>query len=461
MPIIPDTTTIATHFQQQWARAAAQKPPSPEYLAETNQPESALVVGILFLILISLVYMAFVVSRVFFAKRNGWGLWAVYPLSYLSCVCLCIFCILAVKIGGTGRQMQYLMIHHPSTVTIYFKLTNAGMWVYLAGVTFPKICIMMLYIRILDKVKRKVRIAVYVTMAVVVLNALVNMVLFAISCTPYAYYWDRTIPGGRCLNGGVWQKIISVPNMATDGALLALPFFAFWGLQVSFTRKVGLTAVFLTGGIGLVTAILRFVAFFQSSQLYDATFNSGRLWIFTAVEPCCYFLCSCLPGIVPLLNAMHDKFALMRVTDVDEAGSHTTAGSTPRHRTVRPSGEDEGEGNDSSRYSVVGGGSRTGGTDTPPRLGTPRISVSVGDRVRGQTAGSGSTSPASSASSFTRSTRLAMLQRGNSRGSLTAGDKSPSRPSSSANEEGPIRIKMHQTVSVNYESRSQEIGQAS
>jgi len=457
MPIIPYSTTIATHFQQQWARAPAQRPPpSPEYLAETSKPESALVVGILFLVLITLIYIAFVVSRVFFAKRNGWELWAVYPLSYLSCLCLCIFCILAVKIGGTGRHVQYWMMHNPPTVTVYYKLINAGMWVYMAGVTFPKICIMMLYIRILDKVKRKVRITVYITMAVVLLNALVNIVLFAISCTPYAYHWDRTIPGGRCFNGGVWQKIISVPNIVTDVALLALPFFAFWGLQVSFTRKIGLTAIFLTGGIGLITAILRFVTFVQNSIKGDATFTGTRLWIFTAVEPCCYFLCSCLPGIVPLLNAMHDKFALMRVTDVDEAGSRTTAGSSPRNRTVRPSGD----GNDSSRYSAVGGESRTG-ANTPPRLGTPRISVSVGDRLRGQTAGSGSTSPASSASSFTRSTRLAMLQRGNSRGSLTTGDKSPSRPPSSANEEGPIRIKMHQTVSVNYESRSQGISQAS
>lgn len=66
---------------------------SPEYLAEDCH-EIWWRWNIALTVLITVVYGLFNISRVFFAKYNGWEIWTLYPLSYVSCIGLCIlyFC---------------------------------------------------------------------------------------------------------------------------------------------------------------------------------------------------------------------------------------------------------------------------------------------------------------------------------------------------------------------------------
>lgn len=66
--------------------------PSPEYLAE-DIGYKLLNTTYAFIVLITVVYGLFVVSRLFFTEQNGWEIWTIYPISYLFSLTLCITCI--------------------------------------------------------------------------------------------------------------------------------------------------------------------------------------------------------------------------------------------------------------------------------------------------------------------------------------------------------------------------------
>ena len=76
------------------------------------------------------------------------------------------------------------------------------------------------------------------------------------ACTPVAYYWDRTLPGGHCLNYNIFYVITGAINIVTDAIVLCLPLPVVWGLKTSKSRKIGLTFVFALGGFACIASIV-------------------------------------------------------------------------------------------------------------------------------------------------------------------------------------------------------------
>ena len=77
------------------------------------------------------------------------------------------------------------------------------------------------------------------------------------ACTPVAYYWDREIPGGHCLNYDKFYIITGAINMVTDAIVLGLPLPVVWTLKISRNRKIGLSFAFALGGFACIASIVR------------------------------------------------------------------------------------------------------------------------------------------------------------------------------------------------------------
>ncbi|KJZ72154.1 hypothetical protein HIM_08419 [Hirsutella minnesotensis 3608] len=153
-----------------------------------------------------------------------------------------------VRIGGLGRHMAYWYKHDPATLTTYLKIQTACEFVYMVGITFPKISILLLYLSIF--VSRPTRIVTWIVLGIVVNHWIVTGVIATFTiCQPFAYKWDKTIPGGRCTNLMAAYKYVSIPNIATDLAILVLPASSLLKLQTSKARKVGIFITFLTGSL--------------------------------------------------------------------------------------------------------------------------------------------------------------------------------------------------------------------
>lgn len=67
-------------------------------------------------------------------------------------------------------------------------------------------------------------------------------------CTPRRKIWDQETPG-RCLNVIGLYYTSAVFNTVSDIAMLSVPIYLVWNLQMSIRRKVGISVIFCTGGL--------------------------------------------------------------------------------------------------------------------------------------------------------------------------------------------------------------------
>jgi len=68
-------------------------------------------------------------------------------------------------------------------------------------------------------------------------------------CRPFAYIWDKTIPGGTCVRQIQVYRILSPINAFTGLLILIMPIPEVWKLHAPRGQKLALTGVFLLGGL--------------------------------------------------------------------------------------------------------------------------------------------------------------------------------------------------------------------
>ncbi|KAI1763224.1 hypothetical protein GGR53DRAFT_531687 [Hypoxylon sp. FL1150] len=278
----------------------------PEFLA-VDIHQKLMDASIAFIILSTLTYALFNISRITCAERNGWETWTVYPFSYICSLALSILGIL--KPGGAGRHGAYWLLHDPGVIESFLKVDTATEFVYMAGVTFPKVCILLLYLYIF--VDRTVRIITKVVLGVVLTNFVATGIIATFTiCQPFAFKWDKSIPNGHCTDLMAGYRYISIPNIFTDLAILSLPISTLYRLQISRIRKIGIFLTLMAGGLGIVTAIVRFVGFYMVDLFSDPTYLGIDTQVYTIIEPNAYFICSCLPGIRPLMRQLYRNSGL-------------------------------------------------------------------------------------------------------------------------------------------------------
>ena len=90
---------------------------------------------------------------------------------------------------------------------------------------------------------------VYAVMLLVVAFRTSTIIRMFFLCSPLAFYWDKSIEGGTCLNNSATSLSVSIINLVLDLIVVALPMPMLWGLQVTTSKTMGLTAVFGIGGV--------------------------------------------------------------------------------------------------------------------------------------------------------------------------------------------------------------------
>lgn len=67
------------------------------------------------------------------------------------------------------------------------------------------------------------------------------------ACTPREMFWNRLITNGHCFNMDAINISSATINCISDFVILLLPQGVIWRLQITFRRKLGISAMFLTG----------------------------------------------------------------------------------------------------------------------------------------------------------------------------------------------------------------------
>ena len=188
---------------------------------------------------------------------------AIIPAAWIVNIGLCILCLstetlvfplfsahystAAVYDAGVGRHLAAVLKYEPAKFTAWAKSLYALEWLYLTSVALPKMSVLCLYLRVFTS--RVVRMTCYILLGFVGATWVAYIISANLLCTPLAFQWDKTIPGGHCLSLEAYYKSTSVPNIVTDLIILVLPIPTVINLKLTNMRKLGLLMVFLVGSM--------------------------------------------------------------------------------------------------------------------------------------------------------------------------------------------------------------------
>ena len=108
---------------------------------------------------------------------------------------------------------------------------------------------MLLILRIFCSVQRDA--GYWLTKFLIAVNGIFYIVFFFVPiflCFPRSKIWNPE-EHGHCLDVNDLYLASAVFNMLSDIAMLSVPIYLIWNLQMSTRRKVGVSAIFMTGGL--------------------------------------------------------------------------------------------------------------------------------------------------------------------------------------------------------------------
>ncbi|KAI1460995.1 hypothetical protein F4805DRAFT_351888 [Annulohypoxylon moriforme] len=169
---------------------------------------------------------------------------------------------------------------------------------YLATMIFLKTAILLEWARIFSANSRKAfRWTCYILAGVNSIYYAINIVLECTSCTPRAYYWDKTIPNGHCTNTAILSLVSAIVNLLFDLSLLILPYGVVWRLNMSPRKRAGVYVVFIIGLLGCICAALRIVFGIVYVYRDDYTYELSKQLILCTAEVAAGFLVFCAPAV--------------------------------------------------------------------------------------------------------------------------------------------------------------------
>ncbi|ETI25459.1 hypothetical protein G647_02232 [Cladophialophora carrionii CBS 160.54] len=240
------------------------------------------------------------ISRFWVIHRAG-------PEDYLIIFALLLSCgltatIVLQKDNGLGRHSDTVSDKENETLS---KLLYASIIVYNLGLFLVKDSILYQYLRFF--VDRRYRYAAWFLIGFICVAGITFILVSCFSCMPVAFYWDKSIEGGHCIDMMAFWFSFSGFNIVTDVAVWVLPMPVLWNLQLPRKQKISLVAVFALGGFGCVTAILRLRALYVASNSTDLTYDNVGAATWSAAELNVGIMCACIPALRPMISMIFPR----------------------------------------------------------------------------------------------------------------------------------------------------------
>ncbi|KAF2036257.1 hypothetical protein EK21DRAFT_52355 [Setomelanomma holmii] len=254
--------------------------------------------------------------------------------------------VLTVK---TSEQVMHGLGRHTKELTNNERLTFLkAFWVnlsvYSLALTMIKVSILIQYLRIFPV--RCFQKGCFLLLGVIVAYGAWTVFGNIFLCSPIAFFWDKSVDDGHCLDRVVLWFANAGVNIAQDIIILLLPMPLIQTLQISKNQKRGLVMMFALGASVSLVSIIRLYSLGNIARSNDLPFDNPAHAILSAVEVNVGIICACLPAMRPLLALMMPKYfsAAAQYTnvpvmlDLEQRPTHKharTPSDTTRSRTTR------------------------------------------------------------------------------------------------------------------------------
>ena len=128
-------------------------------------------------------------------------------------------------------------------------MNNYADMVYSVSLCATKLSIMLLIQRVFCSTQRDV--PYWLTVFLISANTafyLAFIIVPAAQCKPRSKIWNPK-EDGTCVDIKKLYIASALFNTLSDVAMLSVPIYLIWSLQMSLRRKVGVSAIFCTGGL--------------------------------------------------------------------------------------------------------------------------------------------------------------------------------------------------------------------
>lgn len=165
---------------------------------------------------------------------------------------LVIYCALITAASHYGFGQDLEVIRTKSDITTAILLESSGQTVVVLAVWVSKTSLALFLMRLTISVYQKVAISIpSIALGIAILASLIS---FWLGCRPLAFLWDRSIPGGYCLElTNDLSYLAGSLSILTDFWYAVFPWYMLRGIQMPQREKL-LIQISLSLGVLLVNS---------------------------------------------------------------------------------------------------------------------------------------------------------------------------------------------------------------
>ncbi|KAK0616436.1 hypothetical protein B0T14DRAFT_568039 [Immersiella caudata] len=202
---------------------------------------------------------------------------------------------------GLGKHAVYVS---PDDVQEFFKLSIIITILYVLSMTFTKLSILCLYIRVLSY--DAVRLAAKILLGIVLVSHAYIVATLCTACVPFDAFWDfAKRPTAFCQPQPVYWSHAGL-NIVTDFLIFILPLTVLHKIRCPRPQKVALAVIFLLAFSVCIISVVRVIMIARDIEKgdMDFTWNSATTANWNTFEVNIAILCACLTTVKPAVTRM-------------------------------------------------------------------------------------------------------------------------------------------------------------
>jgi len=265
-----------------------------------------------------------VVARLYIRKRIkgmvfGWDDWLAIPGLILALGLFAVV-ILLIRIGGAGRHVYDVSFQRIEKTQ---QLEFAGLMIYYLAIFVIRMSITAFLYRLMGATSRFKRMLLHGTVVLLVLELLVQVFAYVFAYKPISANWDmNTRLDGYTTHLNITLEIfiLSILYLLTDIWLLILPVHTIWKLQLSLQTRIGVTWIFVFGGVACAGAIVKACYIYPTLYSFDPLWRGIPFVAGAVIEVSFGVISSSMPALNHLI--VSGRFTRWVASRVSPSGSH-------------------------------------------------------------------------------------------------------------------------------------------
>ncbi|CUS13283.1 unnamed protein product [Tuber aestivum] len=209
--------------------------------------------------------------------------------------------LVAILVGASNGAGSHIETVSPAEFVTFLKATWVTSVTYNWQSIFSKISVLTFYRRVMGH-HHWFKLTTTAMMVFVVLTHGATVLIVLAHCQPVSYFWDRSIPGGRCWDITIVYYFNSASSIFTDVVVTILPLPLMLRLELPKRQKFGLCAIFSLGGFVCATGVVRLIELPNPFASKDITWDTASTMLWYYAEASFIIIAACAPALKPFFR---------------------------------------------------------------------------------------------------------------------------------------------------------------